>query len=74
MVDAAGGVNARRARLDSAAVGSLGGTVRAFVAIVALLVLAGAGAALWIRAEGEAPSLEAPDALLIGRAGGALAI
>jgi hypothetical protein len=48
--------------------------VRVFVAIVALLLLAGAGAAFWIRAEGEAPSLETPDALLVGRAGGALAI
>jgi len=48
--------------------------VRAFVAIAALLVLAGAGAALWIRAEGEAPSLETPESMLIGRAGGALAI
>lgn len=39
-----------------------------------LLLLAGAGAALWIRGEGEAPSLAAPEALLVGKAGATLAI
>jgi hypothetical protein len=48
--------------------------VRGLILIVVLLVLAGAGAAFWIRGEGEPPALEAPEALLIGRAGAALAI
>ena len=48
--------------------------MRALFAIVALLVLVGAGAAFWIRAEGEAPSLTAPESLLVGRAGAPLEI
>jgi murein DD-endopeptidase MepM/ murein hydrolase activator NlpD len=48
--------------------------VRALIAVVALLLLGGAGAALWIRAEGEPPALEAPEALLIGRTGASLAV
>ena len=48
--------------------------MRAFIAIVLVLLLAGAGTALWIRAEGEAPSLTAPESLLVGRAGAPLEI
>ena len=52
----------------------MGGTVRAFIAIVLMLLLAGGGAALWIRAEGEAPSLTTPESLLVGRTGAPLEI
>jgi murein DD-endopeptidase MepM/ murein hydrolase activator NlpD len=48
--------------------------VRAFIAIVLVLLLAGGGAALWIRAEGEAPSLTTAESLLVGRAGAPLEI
>ena len=64
-------VNARRTLakpLDSAPF--IGGwTVRAFIALVMVLLLAGRLAARCaIRAEGEAPSLDAPEAVLVGRA------
>jgi murein DD-endopeptidase MepM/ murein hydrolase activator NlpD len=48
--------------------------LRALISLLVLLLLAGAGTALWIRAEGEAPTLAAPDALLVGRAGATLAL
>lgn len=48
--------------------------MRALFAIIALLVVAGVGTALWIRAEGEAPSLGTPESLLVGRAGATLEI
>jgi murein DD-endopeptidase MepM/ murein hydrolase activator NlpD len=48
--------------------------VRAFILLVVLLLLAGGGTALWIRGEGEAPSLAAPESLLVGKAGTTLQI
>jgi hypothetical protein len=48
--------------------------VRAFIGLVVLLLLVGGGVALWIRAEGEAPKLDAPDSLLLGRSGGTLSL
>lgn len=49
-------------------------TVRALIAVLALLCAAGAAIALWFRAEGEPPALQAPDSLLVGRAGATLPI
>jgi hypothetical protein len=48
--------------------------MRALIGLLVLLLLVGGGAALWIRAEGEAPSIEAPEAVLLGRAGTTLPI
>jgi murein DD-endopeptidase MepM/ murein hydrolase activator NlpD len=44
------------------------------VVLLALLLLLGGGIATWIRAEGTPPALELPEALVVGRAGGALAL
>jgi len=43
------------------------------VLVIAVLVLCG-GAALWTRAEGTAPSLSAPESLIVGNAGAAVHI
>ena len=44
------------------------------VVVLALLLLLGGGVATWIRAEGTPPALELPEALVIGKAGGTLAL
>ena len=45
-----------------------------WLVLLVLLLLGGAAAVLWIRAEGTPPALEAPDALLVGAQGASLAI
>lgn len=44
------------------------------VVLLALLLVIGGGVATWIRAEGTPPTLELPEALVVGRAGGTLAL
>jgi murein DD-endopeptidase MepM/ murein hydrolase activator NlpD len=44
------------------------------VVLLALLLLLGGGIATWIRAEGTPPALELPEALVVGRTGGTLAL
>lgn len=47
-------------------------TGRAWGVIGLIVVLAVGGASLWLRCEGSAPVFEAPDAILIGQAGGSV--
>ena len=49
-------------------------TVRAWGVIVLILLLAAAGGGVWLRCEGTAPTIEAPEALLIGREGASLVV
>jgi murein DD-endopeptidase MepM/ murein hydrolase activator NlpD len=42
--------------------------------LLALILLVGGGIATWIRAEGTPPALELPEALVVGRTGGTLAL
>lgn len=44
------------------------------VVLLGLLLLVGGGVATWIRAEGTPPALELPEALVVGRTGGTLAL
>lgn len=48
--------------------------MRAFIGLMLLLVLLGGGAALWIRAEGQAPGLDTADSVLLGRSGATLSL
>jgi len=49
-------------------------TGRAWGLILLILLLAAAGGGVWLRCEGSAPTVEAPEALLIGRDGTSLAL
>jgi murein DD-endopeptidase MepM/ murein hydrolase activator NlpD len=46
----------------------------AWLVVLTLVVLVGGAAALWIRAEGASPVLEAPEAVLVGKPGTTLAL
>ena len=49
-------------------------TGRAWGVILLILLLAAAGGGVWLRCEGTAPGIEAPESLLIGRDGASLVV
>jgi len=49
-------------------------TGRAWGVILLILLLAAAGGGVWLRCEGTAPTIDAPEALLIGRDGASLVV